>query len=53
MVVVDELHDAVVEPLVVGNVGVGRVDRHRLARDLGEGAALLHSEIDQCFVPRG
>ena len=36
VVVVDEVHEAVVEALVVGHVGVGRVDAHRLAQHLGQ-----------------
>ena len=39
MVVVHELHHAVVEALVIGHVGVGRVDPDDLAHELGQGPA--------------
>ena len=45
MIVVDELHDAVVETLVIRHVCVGRVNAHRLARHLGEGTPLPHEPI--------
>jgi hypothetical protein len=36
MVVVDEVDEAVVDPLVVGNVRVGTMDAHSLAQHLGK-----------------
>ena len=40
MVVVDEIDKAVIDPLVIGDVRVGRVDPHRLGDDLGQRPAL-------------
>src|SRR6185369_15665695 len=47
VVVVHELDHAVVETLVVGHVGVGRVDAHSLAGDLGEGPSLLEEAVQR------
>ena len=56
VVVVDELHHAVVEALVKGDVGVGRVDAHRLPRDLGDWPSLLHEAVQRLtralLIPR-
>ena len=45
MVVVDEIDEAVVDPLVVGDVRVGPVDAHGLAQHLGERPAAAHQII--------
>ena len=45
MVVVDEVDEAVVDPLVVGHVRVGPVDAHRLAQHLGERPAAAHQIV--------
>jgi hypothetical protein len=45
MVVVDEVDEAVVDPLVVGDVRVGPVDAHSLAQHLGERSATAHQII--------
>ena len=45
MVVVDEVHVAVVDPLVIRHVRVGRVDAHRLADHLGHRPALPHQIV--------
>jgi hypothetical protein len=34
MVIVDEVDEAIVDPLVVGNVRVGPMDAHGLARNI-------------------
>ena len=45
MVVVDEVHVPVVDPLVIGHVRVGRVDAHRLAQHLRQRPARLHQPV--------
>ena len=45
MVVVDEVDEAVVDPLVVGNVGVGPMDAHGLAQHLRQRPALAHQIV--------
>ena len=46
VVVVHEPHDAVVEALVVGHVGVGRVDAHELPDQLGDGHPPAHQIVE-------
>jgi hypothetical protein len=45
MVVVDKVDEAVVDPLVVGNVRVGPMDAHRLAQHLGERPTVTHQIV--------
>ena len=45
MVVVDEVYEAVIDPLVVGDVRVGSVDAHSLAQHLSERPAAKHQTI--------
>jgi hypothetical protein len=45
MVVVDEIDEAVVDPLVVGNVRVGPMDAHSLAQHLGERPTVTHQSV--------
>ncbi len=46
MVVVHELDNAVVETLVIGHVGVGRVDSNDLADELGQGPARADQVVE-------
>ena len=46
MVVVDEVHEPLVDALVIGHMGQGRMNAHRLADDLGQWAATPH----ECVV---
>ena len=45
VVVVDEVDEAVVDPLVIGHVRIGPVDAHGLAQHLGERSALPHQIV--------
>ena len=45
MVVVDEVDEAVVDPLVVGNVGVGPMDAHGLAQHLRQRPAVAYQIV--------
>jgi len=45
MVVVDKVDEAVVDPLVVGNVRVRPMDAHSLAQDLGERPTVTHQIV--------
>jgi hypothetical protein len=45
MVVVDEVDEAVVDPLVVGNVCIGAMDADGLAQHLGQRPAAAHQVI--------
>ena len=45
MVVVDKVDEAVVDPLVVGNVRVGPMDAHGLAQHLGERPTVTHQIV--------
>lgn len=47
VIVVDELDHAVVEPLMVGDVGVRCVNPHRLTHDLRDGPPLLEEPVQQ------
>ncbi len=45
MVVVDKIHIAVVDALVIGHMRIGGVDAHRLGDDLGERPALARQLV--------
>src|SRR4029078_12582230 len=45
MVVVDKIDEAVVDPLVVGNMRVGPMDAHSLAQHLGEWPTVAHQIV--------
>src|SRR5437762_1034389 len=45
MVIVDEVHIAVVDPLMIRDVGVGRVDPHRLGDDFLRRSTLAHQVV--------
>ena len=47
VIVVHELHDAVVEALVIGHMRVRRVDPHRLRHDLRDGALVLDEAVQR------
>ncbi len=51
MVVVDEVDVAVVDPLVIGHVRIGRMDAHRLAEHLGHRPALAHQIVINFACP--
>ena len=45
MVVVDEIHEALVDTLVIGHVGQWCMNPHRFADDLGQRAASPHKSV--------